>query len=230
MNKQGGLMSKQCVLISIRPQWCAKIANGEKTIEVRKTRPKMETPFKCYIYCTNDKENTLFKDWIDPPFVTKEYNIMRRKGVKNVFADNRPWGNANGKIIGEFVCDKIFQYSTGNIDGQTISSEEMQKQSCLTYDELFKYENSSGAKDFCLCLMGLYGWHISDLQIYDKPRELSEFYFPPEKYCEKELCGGCPHDQMADVNGEYAYDCEWRRPITRAPQSWCYVEEYDGKH
>lgn len=39
------------VLISIRPKWCEKIISGEKTIEVRKTRPKMDTPFKCYIYC-----------------------------------------------------------------------------------------------------------------------------------------------------------------------------------
>ena len=45
-------MSKQCVLISIRPQWCELIANGKKTIEVRKSRPKLETPFKCYIYET----------------------------------------------------------------------------------------------------------------------------------------------------------------------------------
>lgn len=44
-------MSK-AVLISIRPKWCEKIASGEKTIEVRKNRPKLGTPFKCYIYCT----------------------------------------------------------------------------------------------------------------------------------------------------------------------------------
>lgn len=42
-------MSK-AVMLSIRPKWCEKIVNGDKTIEVRKTRPKMETPFKCYIY------------------------------------------------------------------------------------------------------------------------------------------------------------------------------------
>lgn len=42
-------MSK-AVLISIRPEWCEKIINGRKNIEVRKTRPKMDTPFKCYIY------------------------------------------------------------------------------------------------------------------------------------------------------------------------------------
>ncbi len=46
-------MSK-AVMLSVRPKWCEKIASGEKTIEVRKTRPKLETPFKCYIYCTID--------------------------------------------------------------------------------------------------------------------------------------------------------------------------------
>ena len=46
-------MSK-AVLISIRPKWVEKIASGEKTIEVRKTRPKLDTPFRCYIYCTID--------------------------------------------------------------------------------------------------------------------------------------------------------------------------------
>lgn len=56
-------MSK-AVLISIRPEWCEKIVNGRKTIEVRKTRPKMDTPFKCYIYCTKPEEKllTIMKD------------------------------------------------------------------------------------------------------------------------------------------------------------------------
>ena len=48
------------VLISIRPKWCEKIISGEKTIEVRKTRPKMDTPFKCYIYCTKAEERLAF--------------------------------------------------------------------------------------------------------------------------------------------------------------------------
>lgn len=51
-------MSK-AVLISIRPEWCEKIINGKKTVEVRKTRPKMDTPFKCYIYCTKDGRGKL---------------------------------------------------------------------------------------------------------------------------------------------------------------------------
>ena len=68
-------MSK-AVLISIRPKWCEKIVNGNKTIEVRKTRPKMDTPFKCYIYCT------------------KSDDANRLRG-------------SQGKIIGEFTCDRI---------------------------------------------------------------------------------------------------------------------------
>ena len=51
-------MSK-AVLISIRPEWCEKIMTGQKTIEVRKTRPKMDPPFKCYIYCTKPEEKLL---------------------------------------------------------------------------------------------------------------------------------------------------------------------------
>ena len=42
----------KAVLISIRPDWVEKILSGEKTLEVRKTRPKLEAPFKVYIYCT----------------------------------------------------------------------------------------------------------------------------------------------------------------------------------
>lgn len=40
------------VLISIKPKWCDFILSGEKTVEVRKTKPKVEPPFKCYIYKT----------------------------------------------------------------------------------------------------------------------------------------------------------------------------------
>ena len=184
MNKQGGLMSK-CVLLSVRPRWCKLIANGKKTIEVRKTRPKLETPFKCYIYRCLEKSGDIY--------------------------------TTSGKVIGEFVCDKITNLFA---DSRFWLDEKLVEQACLTGNQIRRYANGKES---------VYGWNISDLVIYDKPMELSEFYFPPEKYCEKELCGGCPHDQMPDVNGEYAYDCEWRRPITRAPQSWCYVEEYDGK-
>lgn len=54
----------KAVLLSIRPEWCVKILNGEKTVEIRKNRPKLKPPFKCYIYCTKAPKKliTIFRD------------------------------------------------------------------------------------------------------------------------------------------------------------------------
>ena len=43
------------IVISIRPKWVAKILNGEKTIEIRKSKPKEQVEW-VYIYCTKDKD------------------------------------------------------------------------------------------------------------------------------------------------------------------------------
>ena len=181
----------KAVLISIRPEWVEKILSGEKTLEVRKTRPNMGTPFKCYIYCTSS-------------------------GVAIGM-----WGK-HGKIVGEFECDNIRPLMAESF----IVKEDAEKAllgTSLTSGQVKDYAGWKGKK--WLDCKDLYKWHISNLKIYDTPKQLSEFWFPPELYCEKERCGGCPYDQVADVNGEYSFDCEWKRPLTRPPQSWCYVEE-----
>lgn len=54
---------KRAVLISINPKWCELIASGKKTIEVRKTKPKLLPPFKCYIYCTQTDELMKYPGW-----------------------------------------------------------------------------------------------------------------------------------------------------------------------
>ena len=197
-------MSK-AVLISIRPEWCEKIIKGQKTIEVRKTRPKMDTPFKCYIYCTNRRPFLVWGDVFRGDWFTE---FTRISGYSRAEAD-KIWDVFNGHIAGEFTCDRIYELAPLNH-----APDDVEKQACLTREEIVNYLKGTG-----------YGWHISDLKIYDTPKELNEFWFPPELYCEKERCGGCPFDQVADVNGEYSFDCEWKRPLTRPPQSWRYVEE-----
>lgn len=147
-------MSK-AVMLSIRPKWCKKIASGEKTIEVRKTRPKLDTPFKCYIYCT-------------------------QSGVAL-----GAWGK-HGKVIGEFTCERIYELAPLNH-----APDDVEQQACMTREEIVRYLNGVG-----------YGWHISDLRIYDAPRELSEFTGLRDT-----RFGAAPYG------------------IKRAPQSWCYVEE-----
>lgn len=199
------------VLISIRPKWCEKIISGEKTIEVRKTRPKLETPFKVYIYCTSGRPDLNIP--ISPERLMQDY--LDTGSMQSL---NCPLGN--GKVIGEFTCDRIDEYDDDTIfsfrheDYARWNDFDLDR-ACMHPEDFQNYANGKW----------LYGWHISDLKIYDQPKELNEFWFPPELYCEKERCGSCPYDQVADVNGEYSFDCEWKRPLTRPPQSWCYVED-----
>lgn len=149
-------MSK-AVMLSIRPEWCEKIASGRKTVEVRKTRPRSETPFKCYIYCTEEC-NIGERLWILTVEARKTMNVTvpaRMFGAACVGGANK----GNGKVIGEFVCDKIYELAPINH-----APDSMEQQSCLTREEIVRYINGIG-----------YGWHISEPKIYDTPKELSEF-------------------------------------------------------
>lgn len=186
---------KKSVLASIKPKYCELIASGKKTVEIRKTRLKIDVPFKVYMYQTRD--------------VLWFYRILEWLKLYQ------------RKVIGEFVCDRIEVIDVIEMYGSFCHIHEtdmcLNEKSCLLNDEIDMYlGNKKG-----------YAWHISNLVIYDKPKELSEFHFPSDRYCKKGLCGGCPHDARADVYGDYDYDCEWKRPLTRPPQSWCYVEELE---
>lgn len=166
-------MSK-AVMISIRPRWCELIANGDKTIEIRKTRPKLETPFKCYIYCT-----------MDHPYISVSCGELDKLNYRT-----NTVGRCNGKVIGEFTCDRIYGLAPLNH-----APDDVEQQACLTREEIVRYLKGVG-----------YGWHISDLKIYDKPVDITHF----------RNCNGC----------EYMGDCDtycWK-PMQRPPQSWCYVE------
>lgn len=177
------------VLISIRPQWVEKIARGEKTIEVRRTRPKLEVPFKCYIYETKGQY------------------------IKFIHGAHTKYGYGRGKVIGEFICDKVYSIknrgsSFSVADEEQSVTNEIARQSCLYYDDMVSY---FGNKDG-------FGWHISDLKIYDKPRELSEFYT-------KKKCNSCKKSGYESTACMYDEDCKVPMSITRAPQSWQYIED-----
>ena len=171
------------VLISIQPKWCELIASGKKTVEVRKTRPKLETPFKVYIYCS--------------------------KGFKpNTSYSYKTWAGY-GKVIGEFVCDRI-DYWQHHWTPDVMHIEKMSELSCVSTTELLDYlggiyDNKGNNKR-------LYAWHISDLVIYDKPKELGEFH-PP-----------CNHADYCTECKNYDFNTKDCRQIIRPPQSWCYVE------
>ena len=194
------------ILISIQPKWCELITSGKKTIEVRKTAPK-ETPFKAHIYQSK-------RNWI--------YKIL-------------PWlKERRQKVIGEFVCDSVtcIQAYYGNSGEKHLTNlfGIDIKNTCLSLHEIFDYiigDKKDGT-----------GWlyHITDLKIYDKPKDLREFCtwrFGKNDGCEtcfnkkwwegdtadeniaKRICAPCQKDNF-------------RKQITRPPQSWMYVKELDN--
>ena len=196
------------ILMSIRPEWCELIASGKKTIEVRKTRPKIETPFKCYIYCTNNPPYLVYGTRFNGYRHVAEYYM--ELGCSREEADEI-WGVLNGKVIGEFVCDEVYSYpyyDAGFFEIYEISYEE-KNEACLTMDDLEEYGKGKT----------LYGWHISDLIIYDEPKELREFKRPCS-WKSKICTGGCKR-LVVDGNN----DIRCADAIEHAPQSWCYVEQ-----
>ena len=184
------------VMMSIQPQWCRLIGDGLKTIEIRKSRPKKSTPFKVFIYCTCGRKRQLH--------ISNSYSTT--KSPYEQFWVGKPINDickgrylGNGKVIGEFVCDRI-----DHLVNSGISKKELRF--CLyngdgTYSQLTnayfskcrlnieQIKNYSKGKD-------VYAWHITDLVIYDKPKELSEFI-------------------------KYGFDDAVK--LSRPPQSWCYV-------
>lgn len=187
----------KAVMLSLRPQWCEKIFNGSKSIEVRKSRPSIPTPFKVYVYQT------------------------KHNGGKAIVSEvlNSVYGG--GKVIGSFVCDKIISTCgwrlkghTGRCAKRTKSEEEFPKNACLSIEEIIEYSGNENLK--------IYGWHITEPKLFDKPRELCEFYAPCRKGKETadESCKGCSYAFKGVSTGEIICD----NAITRPPQSFCYIE------
>lgn len=187
---------------------------------MRKTRPKAEPPFRCYIYCTNQGRPLVYGSPC-PGYVDE--NLVQTYGYSKEKAEEL-FGCWNGKVIGEFICDEILQYKLADVSTDvgifyyyerycTETNYEVNSlNDCLNDNELLSYGNYNNF---------LYGWHISNLVIYDTPKELRTFNHPciHEPYCV---------DCKYSLNeARFCYDesvgCD--RHLRRPPQSWCYVEE-----
>lgn len=150
---RGGKRMKS-ILISIKPEWVAKILNGEKTIEIRKTAPKCDLPIDVYIHCTKGGEENLIRNrngWSVSEFAATYVN------------GERVTHNYKGKVLAKFTLRKVEDLrGINSTDGFSILDR-----ACLDYDEFldYLYKGREGA----------YAYHISDLVIFDKPKEPSEF-------------------------------------------------------
>ena len=209
------------IMISIQPQWVEKILNGEKTIEIRKTIPKCKLPCKVYIYCTKQKRES--------EFLTKSEKFGWIMGRESTFCNRAKEYDANGRVVAEFTLNMITEHKKNFLDFEdnvcynfkvrdvVSAGFDTDALSLLDFENFI--ENYGKGKP-------LYAWHIANLKIYDKPKELNEFY------CEKE----CPYKDWGDVDNIGCWEscCEMfsrgecrfgHLKLKRPPQSWCYVEE-----
>ncbi len=186
-------MSK-AVLLSVRPKHCYDIAIYDKKLEIRKRIPTLKTPFKVYLYCTKGSKHEAFtvdKYGNSLLIACCDYNTAIPVGCEI----------ANGKVFGEFTCNEVEEFVANCKTAHIIRTEQIAHSACISMDKLVEYGYKSS---------NLYAWHISDLVIYDKPKELSEFINYDR----------CPYGGLIDCK-----KCEKHHCLKRPPQSWCYVEE-----
>lgn len=182
----------KAVLLSIRPNWCKLIWSGMKIVEVRKTRPKLEAPFKVYIYCTGAET------W---------WQRFPKTGLQKM----------EECVIGTFVCDKIdklvhvgtmMDINILTLDGWYKPADALLQAACLTEAQAKKYLRGGDG----------YGWHISDLKIWDEPVRLKNFWGMKPCRHGGDCCTCLQWDNMKE-------ECCASRYISRPPQSWCYMED-----
>lgn len=191
----------KAIMIAIKPKYCELIMNGEKTIEVRKNKALATAIQKLidkygyadiYVYCSKDK-SLIYTDGIDGKGDYVDYKYYESyKGDKNDIG--------SGKVLFKFRCCALTEIKPKRpaLSGLPITNYNVNKNvimqlSCLSSCELDNYLKGDAG----------YAIHIGNLEIFDKPKELREFYnIVPSKL---------------PLTRDIKY-------LTKAPQNFCYVE------
>jgi len=158
------------IFMSIRPKHLCNILNFKKTFELRKIFPK---DYRGWIncYCTKDKENLLFDtSWGKDDMRSYTFYCLYCRGKNK---EDEQDVLLNGKVACRFWVDNVEEINS------SLGNPKIYTQAYISDADAYKYGNGNIIKAI----------HISKLEIFDKPKELSDF------------------------------------GLTRAPQSWCYVEE-----
>ena len=206
----------KAILLSIRPEWCNFIIRGQKTLEVRRTRPKLETPFRVYVYCTKAPQHliTIFKDGEE----IEDGEIHHGKPVFIKCDKYLPDSirNKTQMIIGEFTCDNIDRITplTSSIPGNL---EERILGSCLTPQQVEAYAGWKGRR--LIDCRDAYCWHISNFKLYKKPVRLKGFWGIQPCTHRGDCCTCRRWDAKKLICRGEAFG------IGRPPQSWYYVED-----
>ena len=220
------------IITSVSPYLCGKIASGDCKILVKKSTPK-EVPFRVYIYCTKTKNKWSLCDY-EGAYQNSEGEIVYAQQhvigeficdrIEDFYCASVPYLKENNLGYGQFIDNGVYKVN-GWHEGiiferndkyiETMLNNDDLKEMCLSAQELFNYIGVG---------KHLYAWHISDLKIYDKPKELGEFI----KWCNcKGHCFMCKREIVKQDKSKQMCVC-YEKAI-RPPQSWMYVEEIETR-
>ena len=192
------------IAITIKSPHCCNILNGIKKGEIRKNEnlhaaieKAIAEKGKATIYVICSKSKPML-------FETYGYNGFRRFKT----SDTALILNAlNGKVVCKFECEKVEELYTDedawSYYTDTITEDyKVSKIACVDDVDIEEYLNGS---------IG-YFIHISNLKVFEEPKELKELKHWTKKWID---CGmDCP-----------PYVDDVLVPLTKAPQNFCYVED-----
>lgn len=163
---------------------------------------------KSLIYCTKAlKKGAYLVNYLGYRFVKMEENEKAKFDI------------LNGKIVAECeveteeIEDKVSYFDSWFNEGhhtKTLSNKELEKCSCLSYQDLIKYLGDGEPNE----VIG-YALHISNLKIFDKPLELKDTY---TRECNWNKCSRCEYGKEGKINC-----CTIDIPLSRAPQNMMWV-------
>ena len=229
----------KAIMISVKPEWCEKICNYKKTIEIRKTMPKCELPIKVYIYCTGARKyffhNGIGETLDDLYRLPKNADYDGGK-IKFGYSGELMCCGAeydknnflNGKVVAEFTLKKVDTIETTDPyiirDGKQEDWWWFKENACLDSEQIMEYIGYGDEGEYSKG----YAWHIDDLKIYDEPKRLSEFehYISNNKCPKKESGTNCEDCKSYNKEHNTCLALYYlHKQVKRPPQSWCYVKE-----
>ena len=176
------------IMAAFSPEECKSLTKDELTVKLFKRCPKLVPPFKCYVYM---KMNGV------PEYIYDQN--LKKHSIYMLHPDT-----ANGRIIGEFICDKVYTIEyckdSDNYDMRVVSDTG-------SFDVLHTGINQNSIRKY-----------VSDFTLYEKMLFPTNFTKP---------CTGCKKKGTARCTEEDSY-CR-AVVLEKGPTSWYYVGELNGQ-
>lgn len=165
------------LLITVPSERAFKILNGLQTLELRTYVPKN---YQGWVnLCVAKKEPKL----CSLTFVGRKFYMLKDQIAHFTFFSDvadEDLNFLNGKVVARFWFDEYEEYGNTDLYSYTYMHriEKLLKNACITSDKLYGYikkvkpEEETKYRKY----HPFYAWHIKNLEIFDKPKELRVFY------------------------------------------------------